>query len=47
MYILSLRKRLYDSQLLVEELTNSKAELQNNIQKLATNVESLDKKSLN
>jgi len=44
MYILSLRKRLYDSQLLVEELTNSKAELQNNIQKLATNVESLDKK---
>ena len=44
MYTLSLKKQLYDSQLLIEELTNSKAVLQNNIQKLATNVESLDKK---
>jgi len=44
MYTLSLKKQLYDSQLLIEELTNSKAVLQNSIQKLATNVESLEKK---
>ncbi|MBB16507.1 hypothetical protein CMK22_14635 [Candidatus Poribacteria bacterium] len=44
MYTLSLKKQLYDSQLLIEELTNSKALLQNSIQKLATNVESLEKK---
>ena len=44
MYTLSLKKQLYDSQLLIEELTNSKAVLQNSIQKLATNAESLEKK---
>ena len=44
MYTLSLKKQLYDSQLLIEELTNSKAVLQNSIQKLATNVERLEKK---